>query len=290
MKKSYSPIEDGYFILNGVKTKVLSTESFYSTYDFGADKVVESTDWKSIEDVNVVTTAGNVTVVKTIEEIGADVIVDNVNGVAQESKKERIFEVVVDISTGNMDAGTTLIALVKDADGATIETINFTFGAVTAASSETFIFKPGGLVKAEDVEFTFEFIDSAATYDADVTINVSSITNDAEAVLFTVGLAVGGAPATVNCEIVDNDGLAITEVALAEMFILDTSKDPATVTTLATGTNGGSLGDITANGALIAMSEADGTLDAVITNGAGTVYLAVRLANGKIFTCPVIHS
>jgi len=288
MKKSYKTYEARDYIIDGIKQHITTDDVFYTTENYG-DFVYESTDWKTIETTNVPNGGGNVTVTKTIEDINEGTDLVDVNGVKTTTNKEQIVTVKLDATTGEMDAGTTVSIAIKNDAGTTIETINYTFGAIAEDASASFVTKAGGLVSADNITCTFVFIDSTATFDIDATITISDRSNAGESVLFEVGTAVTTDGATVAVKIVDIDGEEITEDAIVDVYLLDASGDPVAVTTLAVGTAGTTLGDITVNSALVAISDT-ADLDVVVTNTTGTVYLGIRLTNGKCFTCPVIHT
>lgn len=277
MKKSYVPNKAGYYMVNNNSSYLTTSDIVWmSDAEYGRrpSEFTETADWKTIATTNVPTTGGDVAVTKTLSGIST----------------EKIITLNLAITTGNMDAGTTVQALVKNSAGDTVETINYTFGAINADANQNFIFKPAGLLKGNSIEFTITLKDSSATYDADIVITPSALSDAEDGVLFTVGTATATNPAQVDCVIVDADGDAITESSVVDVFITDTSFAPTTVSTLAVATNGASLGDVTANQALVALSKADGTLRVNVTNTAGTVYLHVRLKNGKVYNCPVIHT
>ena len=275
--KSYSPNLDGHYLVNGTPDYLTTTDVVYmSTAEYTrlSSNFTETDDWKTIVTTNVPTGGGNIVATKTLSGLTT----------------EEILTVNMAITTGDMDAGTTLVALVKNAAGDTLETINYTFGAISAAANADFIFKPGSLVVGTSVLFTFTLIDSTATFDADIVITPSDISESEEAAIITVGTAVTTAAAQVDIVLVDADGVAITDQSVVDVFMTDTDFAPKAITTLAVATNGASLGDITVKQALVALSKADGTLRVNVTYTTGTTYINVRLKNGKIFRAPVIHT
>lgn len=109
---------------------------------------------------------------------------------------------------------------------------------------------------------------------------------------FTIGAEISNAR-TVAIQLTDGNGSALSRSGFVQAY-LSNHPDGSSIATagtpagLAAGTNG-LFQQLTANLAGFCTSEADGTIDLVITNtGIGSVYLVIVLPSGKLVVSGVI--
>jgi len=290
MIKSYNPIADAYFNINGITTKYLTTDNIYIDELLGDSnsKLTESTDWKTIF-TEKASAVGTQTTVKSIIGFTGELLSYNAIG-AEIKGNQRKFLTVTLTETGAAEvivAGSTLAIAVKNAAGTTIETLNHTFAEVAASASEVITFIVDSLIAGTELEFTMTLsADGGTAYEATCGVVVEDIIDNSVAgAIFTIGDSVATTEALVSTiQLIDNNGFDITCRAGVEVFLCTDADTPAAAATIfAVSTDGALLGTLIDKSSLLILSEVDGDIGITVTSTTSSnIRVAVRLPNGGI--------
>lgn len=280
MNQSYTciwPNGDITVKINDIPTVLTYGDSVELTSDeFSAmsDLFIADDNWKTIYDGTIALGVSTVTKTKTISGLDG-------------TKKFITVTVEVDaLSAANIAAGALLTAVIKNSAGTTLETLTHTFLAITAGNSESFVIMPTSLIAASGGTCVISVRvpqDAGNIITLTESFEVDDVANDVSAFTCSVGASVAaGNPIVASFQLKDSSFADLAQRGIVEAFAFETFDSLDTLTAFTTGTDGTLLGTLTANAAILCLSEADGDLDITATaGGASTCRIGIRV-NGEI--------
>ena len=290
MKKSYkADIAGNYRVGDELDVKLAKDEVVYISEENVPSNMTLTDEYKTVD--SSVTDAANVTVIKTIEEI-KPLKEDSPDIYGDVVYKSRSKFVTVQVTNGSgaddLVVGATLKVEALNSAETVLQTRNFTLPVLAADAVSTVVLKFDGIYASDDIDFktTIVYIKSATGETAVPTmvIDISDVGNKSAGATFIEGVSVAATnPIVTNIQLVDKNGDAITDRELVTIYLMDTLDSVTTETDFGMGTNGAQVGILTAEGAIVVLSEENGRID-ITTTAAETssARIGIKLSNGDI--------